>query len=292
MLKSMTGFGRGEAPYGDGSVIVEVTTVNARHLDVAVRGLREYGSLELKIRGLVGEKLARGSVHLNVAVRGTTPTAKRVAADVELAREYVNEFERLRYALGLKGNFPLDALTSSEWFLVVEEEARDEGAFTESVVAALEAALTRVVEMREAEGAKLAADLDERLRRVEQLIDDVAARAPGVTAAYRDKLAARAAELALNASIDESRLEAEVALFAEKADINEEIVRTRAHLRAFADAVASSGRVGRRLDFLTIEMNREANTVAAKAQDAHIASTVIEIKDLLEQIREQVQNVE
>ena len=138
----------------------------------------------------------------------------------------------------------------------------------------------------------MAADLDERLQRVEKLIDDVAARAPEVTAAYRDKLAARAAELALNASIDESRLEAEVALFADRADVSEEIVRTRAHLHAFADAVTGGGRVGRRLDFLTIEMNREANTIAAKAQDAHIASTVIEIKDLLEQIREQVQNVE
>jgi uncharacterized protein (TIGR00255 family) len=292
MLKSMTGFGRGEGRYGDGSIIVEVTTVNSRHLDVVVRGLREYGSLELKIRALVGEKLGRGSVHVNVAVRGTAPTAKRVKADVELAREYLSEFERLRYALGLKGNFPMDALTASEWFLVVEEEARDEEAFTESVVAALEAALTRVVEMREAEGAKLAADLDERLGRVEKLTDDVAARAPEVTVAYRGKLAARAAELAANAAIEESRLEAEVALFAEKADINEEIVRTRAHLRAFADAVAGGGRVGRRLDFLTIEMNREANTIAAKAQDAHIASEVIEIKDLLEQIREQVQNVE
>lgn len=292
MLKSMTGFGRGEAPYGDGFIIVEVTTVNSRHLDVVVRGLREYGSLELKTRALVGEKLGRGSVHLNVAVRGAAPTAKRVRAEVELAREYLSEFERLRYALGLKGNFPMDALTSSEWFLVVEEEARDEEVFTESIVAALEGALARVVEMREAEGAKLAADLDERLQRVEKLVDDVAARAPEVTAAYRDKLAARVAELAPNAAFDESRLEAEVALFAERSDVSEEIVRTRAHLRAFADAVAGGGRVGRRLDFLTIEMNRETNTVAAKAQDAHIASTVIGIKDLLEQIREQVQNVE
>jgi uncharacterized protein (TIGR00255 family) len=174
----------------------------------------------------------------------------------------------------------------------VEEEARDEEAFTKSVVAALEAALALVVEMRETEGAKLAADLGERLQRVEKLVDDVAAREPEVTAAYRDKLAARAAELAPNAAVDESRLEAEVALFAERSDVNEEIVRTRAHLRAFADAVAGGGRIGRRLDFLTIEMNREANTVAAKAQDPHIASTVIEIKDLLEQIREQVQNVE
>jgi uncharacterized protein (TIGR00255 family) len=276
-LRSMTGFGRGEAPYGVGSVIVEVMTVNSRHLDVVVRGLREYGSLELKIRALTGEKLNRGSVHVNVAVRGAAPTAKHVTADADLAREYISEFERLKQALGLTGDFPVEALTSSEWFLVVAEEARDEGVFAESVTAALDEALNRVIQMREAEGAKLAADMEARLERIERLVDDVAARAP---------------EVAENVPVEESRLEAEVALFAERSDISEETVRARAHLRAFGEAIASGGRIGRRLDFLAVEMNREANTIAAKAQDARIASIVIEIKGLLEQVREQVQNVE
>lgn len=291
-MKSMTGFGRGDAPYGDGEVVVEVTAVNSRYLDVAVRGLREYGALELRIRSRVADKLARGSVHVNVTVRGAAPTPKRVTADVDLARAYVSEFERLRYALGLKGNFPVEALTSGEWFLVVEEEARDEETLAASVIGALDAALARVVEMREAEGAKLAADLESKLQRVEQLIDDVAARGPDVVAAYRAKLASRAAEIARSAAVNEARLEAEVAFFAERANISEEVVRSRAHIHAFAEAVAGGGKVGRRLDFLTVEMNREANTIAAKAQDPRIASSVIEIKDLLEQIREQVQNVE
>lgn len=292
MLKSMTGFGRGEAPYGDGAMVVEVTTVNSRHLDVAVRGLREYGSLELEVRSRVAEKLARGSVQVNVAVRGAAPTSKSVTADVELARQYVDEFERLRHALNLKGAFPLEALTSSDRFLVVEEEGADEKHLGESLCAALEAALERVVEMRAAEGAKLAADIETKLRRVSGLVDDVYAQAPAVVQAYRKKLASRADELAAGAQLDEGRLEVEVALFAERADINEEIVRSRAHLHAFADAVAGGGRVGRRLDFLTIEMNREANTMASKAQDAAVASAIIEIKDLLEQVREQVQNIE
>ena len=292
MLKSMTGFGRGEAPYGDGAMVVEVTTVNSRHLDVAVRGLREYGSLELDVRSRVAERLARGSVQVNVAVRGAAPSAKSVTADVEVARRYVDEFERLRHALNLKGAFPLEALTSSDRFLVVEEEGADEKHLGESLYAALEAALERVVEMRAAEGAKLAADIETKLRRVSGLVDDVNAQAPAVVQAYRKKLASRAAELAAGAQLDEGRLEVEVALFAERADINEEIVRSRAHLHAFADAVAGGGRVGRRLDFLTIEMNREANTMASKAQDAAVASAIIEIKDLLEQVREQVQNIE
>ena len=292
MVKSMTGFGRGEAPYGDGAVVVEVTTVNSRHLDVAVRGLREYGSLELEVRSRVAERLARGSVQVNVAVRGAAPTTKNVTADVELARRYVDEFERLRHALNLKGAFPLEALTSSDRFLVVEEESADEKHLGESLYSALEAALERVVEMRAAEGAKLAADIETKLRRVSGFVDDVDARAPAAVQTYRKKLASRADELAAGAQLDEGRLEVEVALFAERADINEEIVRSRAHLHAFADAVAGGGRVGRRLDFLTIEMNREANTMASKAQDAAVASAIIEIKDLLEQVREQVQNIE
>lgn len=292
MLKSMTGFGRGDAPYGDGVVVIEVTALNGRHLDVTVRGLREYGSLELKIRSRVAEKLARGSVHVSVAVRGAAPAPKRVTADVDLARAYVSEFERLRYALGLKGDFPVEALTSAEWFLTVEEETRDEETLAESVMAALDAALARVVEMRAREGAKLAADLQNKLQLVTRLIDDVAARAPDVIAAYRARLASRAAEFARGLAVDEARLEAEVALFAERADVSEEIVRSRAHIHAFAEAVGHGVKVGRRLDFLTVELNREANTLAAKGQDARVASSVIEIKDLLEQIREQVQNVE
>jgi uncharacterized protein (TIGR00255 family) len=292
MLKSMTGFGRGEAPYGDGTVVVEITTVNGRHLDVTVRGLREYGSLELAVRSRVGEKLARGSAQVNVAVRGAAPAAKKVTADLDLARRFVNEFDRIHHALNLKGPFPLEALTSDDRFLAIEEEPADEKQLGESLYAALEEALGRVVEMREAEGAKLAAAVGEKLRSISGLVDGIAARAPAVVQAYREKLAARAAELGDGVRLDEGRLEAEVALFAERADINEEIVRSRAHLQAFEDALASAERVGRRLDFLTIELNREANTIAAKAQDAAVASATIEIKDLLEQVREQVQNIE
>jgi uncharacterized protein (TIGR00255 family) len=292
MLKSMTGFGSGEAPYGDGTVVVEITTVNGRHLDVTVRGLREYGSLELAVRSRVGEKLARGSVQVNVAVRGAAPAAKKVTADLDLARQYVNEFDRLHHTLNLKGPFPLEALTSDDRFLAIEEEPADEKRLGESLYAALGAALGRVVEMREAEGAKLAAAVKEKLRSISGLVDAVDGRAPAVVQTYREKLVARAAELGDGVRLDEGRLEAEVALFAERADITEEIVRSRAHLQAFEDALASAERVGRRLDFLTIELNREANTIAAKAQDAAVASATIEIKDLLEQVREQVQNIE
>lgn len=292
MVNSMTGFGRGEAPYGDGTVVVEVTSVNSRYLDVTVRGLREYGALELQVRSRLAERLARGSVHVAVSIRGAPPTTKRVTADVEFARAFTNEFERLRYALGLKGQLPLEALTAREGFLVVEEEPSDQAALGESLLAALDEALAGVVAMREAEGASLAADLAERSERLREVIERAAERAPAVAGTYRDKLRARAAELASYAGLEETRLEAEVALFAERANIDEEIVRSRAHLAAFADGLRAEGRVGRRLDFLLVELNREANTIASKAQDAELAARAVEIKDLLEQMREQVQNVE
>ncbi|UCH78386.1 MAG: YicC family protein [Candidatus Coatesbacteria bacterium] len=292
MVKSMTGFGRGEAPYGDGSVVVEVTTVNGRHLDVNVRGLREYGALELQVRSRLAERLGRGSAHVAVAVRGAPPTTKRVTADVEFARAFANEFERLRFALGLKGQLPLEALTAREEFLVVEEEASDQEALARSLLAALDEALAGVVAMREAEGASLAADLAERSKRLGETIEQAAERAPAVAESYREKLRARAAELASLAAVEEARLEAEVALFAERSNIDEEIVRSRAHLAAFAEGLRAEGRVGRRLDFLLVELNREANTIASKAADAELAARAVEIKDLLEQMREQVQNLE
>jgi len=292
MLYSMTGFGRGEAPCGAGAAAVEVSTVNNRYLEVTVRGLREYGALELRVRARVAERLARGSVNVNAALQTAGGGNRKVAANVELAREYERAFDQLRAALGLKGSLPLEALTNHAELLTFEEAGADAEALGEAVLAALDRALDKVVATRETEGAKLGADVTARAERLRGIYAALAARAPAVVAAYREKLRGRVAEFAAGAPVDENRLAAEVSYFAERADITEEVVRSQTHLQALAAALAEGGRVGRRLDFLIVELNREANTVAAKAQDAAAAAAVIEIKDLLEQIREQVQNLE
>ncbi len=292
MVNSMTGFGRGEAPYGDGAATVEITTVNGRYLDVHVRGLREYGALELKVRARVAEVLARGTVHVNVKLHGASPGQKRVVADVELAREFERAFERLRTSLGLAGGLPLEVLATRPEFLAIEERPGDDDAFGASILEGLEHALAAVRKMRAYEGAKLQANLRMKLEQLEELFDAIAARAPAIITSYRERVRTRTAELTDAVTIEKGRLEAEVALFAERCDINEEIARSRAHGDAFAAALEEDGRIGRRLDFLTVEMNREANTVAAKAQDAAVSTAIVKIKDLLEQLREQVQNVE
>ncbi len=290
MVQSMTGFGRGEAPYGAGRVAVEVSAVNGRYLDVTVRGLREHGALELAARGRVGERLSRGSVNLTVSFGDGAPQAPNVSVNLELARAYERAFDQLRAALGLKGSLPLEALTGRDDFLVIAEAPGDEGALTAAFMAALDEALEGVAAMRASEGARLAAEISAKAGRLNALYDKIAERAPAAAAAYRERLRARVAELAPGAPCDETRLEAEVALFADRCDITEEISRSRTHAAALLEALREEGRVGRRLDFLLVELNREANTMAAKAQDVVVAAVTIDVKDLLEQMREQVQN--
>jgi uncharacterized protein (TIGR00255 family) len=292
MINSMTGFGRGEAPYGDGRVVVEVTTVNGRFLETSVRGLREYGGLELAVRGIVRERLGRGTVAVTVALKGAAVARKTARADVALAQAFEREFDRTCTALGLKGRLPLEALANRPDLITIEEESADAETFAAAAKAALAAALDGVAANRRAEGERLAADVEPKLAALGRRYDDVAARAPGTVADYRERLKARVADLKVEAGLEPGRLEAEVALFADRCDISEEVARSAAHLQAFRAALAGGEPTGRRLDFLTQELNREANTMGAKAQDVAIGAAVIEIKNLLEQIREQVQNIE
>lgn len=292
MILSMTGFGRGETPFGDGRVVVEIGTVNARHLETNIRGLRDYPAVELGLRGRVSGRLGRGTANITVTAKGSAAAAWRVTANLELARAYEAEFDKLVAALGLKGKLPLETLASLPDLITIESEEADAESFAAAVYAAAEAALEAVVKMRQAEGSKLAAEITPRLDELARLDDEIEALAPATIAAYRERLQARVTELNVTAGVEPGRVEAEVALFADRCDIREELVRSRAHVQAFRDTLAAGGRVGRQLDFLVQEMNREANTIGSKAQDAAIAARVVTIKNLLEQVREQVQNVE
>lgn len=292
MVSSMTGFGRGTAAYGGGRAVVEVTSLNNRYLDVTCRGLKDYGAAELAVRARVAERLSRGSVTVTVATPGVSPAGRRVVADDALAREFAAEFERVGRLVGLEGRLPPEALALRPDILRVEDTGAPGDDFTAAVLAALDLALDELVKSRATEGQRLARNLAEKIAALTSLYGKIEARAPAVVAAYRAKLAARAAEISAAGPLEPGRLETEIALFAEKSDVSEELVRSRVHLEAFQKALRAEGAVGRRLDFLVVELNREANTVASKAQDAEISSTVIEIKNLLEQVREQVQNLE
>ncbi len=217
---------------------------------------------------------------------------RTVKTDLELAQAYVSALNDLKRALSISGSLDLSVLLSLPEIVRVEEEKEDLEAAWPAIAEGVGAALDRLVAMRESEGAQLAADIHRRIDRLEGLMDEIAGRAPQVVEEYRDRLARRIAELAPGVAVDPGRLATEVAVFAERSDISEEITRFRSHLRQFRSTLGAPGAVGRTLDFIVQELGREINTIGSKANDLEIAQRVIAVKGELESLREQIQNLE
>lgn len=288
-MKSMSGYGCGEAQAAGWRIKVEVRSLNHRFLDVALRFPRFCLAWEEPIRSLVGERLRRGRVEVFLALEAQEDACRRVKVDKSLARAYHRALRELEEVLGLPAGADVVWLAQLPGVLQPEEAPGDPEGLWGAVRAALEQALAAVEEMREAEGARLAADLGERLRRMRELAEQAARRAPRAEAEYREKLAARLGELA--PQLEPGRLAVEAAFHAEKASIHEELVRLGSHLAEMERLLGHPDPIGRRLDFLLQEAFREASTMAAKAQDAEISTLVVEMKAELEKMREQGQNV-
>ncbi|MFN3285844.1 MAG: YicC/YloC family endoribonuclease [bacterium] len=292
----MTGYGAAEPSADGGRWWVEVRSTNHRFLEVVVRLPRELGALEDRVRAAVAERVRRGRVE--VLVREDSGLRPREAVvDTALARRYADALERLRRELGLAEPVTLGALLALPEVVRLEEARPDPEATWEALQPVLRRALDRLVDMRAAEGGRLAADLRERLGRLERWVERVAQRAEELPQAYAQRLRQRVAELLRSLDVgqtpDEARLALEVAAFAERCDVREELVRLRSHLQeARALLEGSDGSVGRKLEFLLQEMQREVNTVGSKAADLEVTRAVVEMKSELEAIREQVQNVE
>jgi len=275
---------------------VEVRSTNHRFLEVVVRLPRELGALEDRVRAAVAERVRRGRVE--VLVREDSGLRPREAVvDTELARRYADALERLRRELGLAEPVTLGALLALPEVVRLEEARPDPEATWEALHPVLQRALERLVDMRTKEGGRLAADLRERLARLESWVERVAQRAEELPRAYAQRLRQRVAELLRSLEVDqppdEARLALEVAAFADRCDVREELVRLRSHLEeARALLEGPDGSVGRKLEFLLQEMQREVNTVGSKAADLEVTRAVVEMKSELEAIREQVQNVE
>jgi uncharacterized protein (TIGR00255 family) len=291
-MRSMTGFGTGEAPFGTGRLSIEVRGVNHRFLDVRVRVPREMTELAPFVEQLAREKLARGRYEVGVRVEGMQLGA--AVLDRDRARTVYRQLCDLRDEIAPKESVPLSLLaTLPELFVPCVEREID--ALRESLRRAFDGAVRALDEMRAREGAALAQDLAKRLESVRALAAQVARRAPEVVDVHRRKLKERAERLRVAAeiaSIDPARLEQEIALFAERIDVAEELTRLESHCAQFAGLLACTESIGRRLDFLLQEMAREANTVGAKSPDAPIAHAIVEVKAEIERMREQVQNVE
>lgn len=292
MALSMTGFGRGEVTTEVGTIVVEMKTVNHRYLDIAIRAPKEFNSLEENMRSVIRQALARGRVDVFVRFTPSLEQAPTVTVNLALAKAYLAQVQVLQEETGLQGQLTPRDLLELPQVVRLDEPVLDPELLQVPFVEVTQAALARLTEMREQEGLRLVSDMQERLVTLVELLAAVADRSPEVVTEYRQKLTLRLQDMLPEGVLDEARLAQEVALLADRACITEEIVRLRSHFAQFEALLGREEAIGRQLDFLVQEMNREINTIGSKANDAKIAQLVVEMKSELEKIREQTQNIE
>ncbi len=292
MINSMTGFGRGEVCTDNLKAVIEMKSVNHRYCEIVLRMPRSVNVLEDRIRRVIQEKIARGrvDVFINIEMRGANKPLVKV--DGELAADYVRAANDIKTRLMLDGSVTVNDLLHLPGVVSLEEPENDVEQWWPVVRESLEKALAGQLEMRHREGLRLQNDIKKRSGQIAEMVEGIAGRSPVVTEEYRDRLSQRLNELLDSGTLDMNRLETEVVIIAERASITEEIVRLRSHLAQLDACMESDVPVGRKLDFLMQEINREVNTIASKSADLQINRTVVEIKSELEKIREQVQNIE
>lgn len=292
MLNSMTGYGRGEAGSSGTSVIIELKAVNQRFLDLVIRLPRVYIALEENIRRVLRKRISRGRVEAIVSISEENLEKQPITVDMGLAMAYYNALKELAQNMVIPVDITADKLLSMPEVIKTTETEWDEKTLWPVVKAALENALDGLLAMRQAEGQRLQADLENRVGLIRSQVEAIQQQAVEIPRFYADKLKSRITELAEGVVFDSDRLEMEVALMAERADITEEIVRLRSHLEQITAVMAADEPAGRQLDFILQEMWREINTIGSKAGNLQISSIVVGVKTQLEKMREQVQNVE
>ena len=296
MIKSMTGFGRGEYADETGKVTVEIRAVNHRYLDISVKMPRRYSFAEEAIKAAIKEKLSRGKVEVNVSIDNAGKSDSDVKLDADLAAKYYDALSTLRdsFEFGEESKVSLSLLARMPDVIKTSAAEEDEETMTQRLVSAARKATDDISAMRETEGAKLAADLEARAGIVSDIRARIEKRAPEIEKEYAAKFKARVEELLDGVyEVPEERIALEAAIFADKANITEELVRLDSHvsqLRAFLKKDGEA--IGKKIDFLIQEMNREANTIGSKSNDREIPSMMLDLKAEIEKIREQVQNIE
>ena len=294
-MKSMTGFGRGEYLDNEYKFIVEIKSVNHRYSDIVIRMPQYLNSLEDKIRKYVSNKLSRGRIDLFISWEEYINRYKKIKVDKDLAIAYHNALRELSNELNLPTPNSVYDIAKYQDVICVEENVVANDLLWYKLEKALDLALDRLLDMRITEGKNIFNDLMNRINKLELFVDAIEQRAPEVINGYRQKILLRVSELLSSSStgVDESRLVQETALFAEKSNFTEEIIRLKSHILQFKETISiAEGGIGRKLDFIIQEMNRETNTIASKANDFIVANTVVDIKSEIEKIREQIQNIE
>lgn len=292
MIKSMTGYGNATGNSGDISLTVELRSVNNRFLDCSVRMPRMYIFAEDKVKAAVQKYISRGKVDVFIGVDSSKADDVAVSLNEPLAEAYIAAYEQMSEKYGLKNDLTAVALGRLQDIFTVEKKEIDTDAFTADLEAVTAAALENFNAMRRTEGEKLRNDILAKLDNIESLAAKVEERSPQTVAEYRARLEQKMAEVLATADIDKARIVTEAAIFADKVAVDEELVRLKSHIAQMRDMLGKDGAVGRKLDFLTQELNREANTTGSKCNDVEITRIVVEIKSEIEKIREQIQNIE
>lgn len=292
MIKSMTGYGRGEGQFGGYHICVEVKSVNNRYLDYNVRVYRQYSFLEELARDCLTQKISRGKVDISITFDNIKDDGRVVTLNQELAKGYLDALQLMGTTLELQDDLTISKLALMPDLFTVEKKEQDREQITADVKQVLFAALDDLTENRQREGARLHQFFTDCAAGLEDILQTIDARSPVTVDEYRAKMKARITELLDGAAIDESRILTEAAIFADKVNVTEELVRFRSHLKEFCLLLESNDPVGRKLEFVLQELNREANTIGSKCNDFAIAKAVVDLKAELEKLREQVQNIE
>ncbi len=291
-MLSMTGYGKGEYAEGGLEIVCEIKTVNNRYLDVSIKAPRIFAAYEDVVRSTIRAKLTRGHADLYVSLKDKRERETSLATDLTLAASYVAAAKALQAAFpDLENDVTLSSVLRYPEVVKQEDSVSLDEEMTKGLDVALNAALDNLNAMRLVEGEKLKADMLARVKTIESLVSQISERAPQIAAEYREKLTARVKEYLSDTKIDENRILTEVAVFTDKSNIDEELTRLRSHIEQFR-SISEEGIVGRKLDFLVQEFNREANTTCSKSNDVTITRAGLALKNEIEKIREQVQNLE
>jgi len=291
-MRSMTGYGRGEADCGGVKVSVELNTVNRKQSEIVLNLPRDLSELETRIREAINARISRGRTNVLVTPYATADGARHLALDLKLARSYQDAMRSLQKKLGAPGQITIDTILQAPGVMRPPEEVIDVDRAWPAIERALEHALSELIKMREREGKHLGKDLIRRSQTIRQLLREIRALHPNVVKRFRNALTERIEKSGLAVGMDDERLAKEIFLFVDRSDISEELTRLESHLAQFAHHLRKDEPVGRALEFIVQEIFRELNTVGAKANDAEIAQRVVACKTELEKIREQVQNLE
>ena len=292
MIKSMTGFGRCEVQKDSRKFTVELKSVNHRYLDVNIRMPKKLNFFETAIRNLLKSYANRGKVDIFITYEDLSQTQVAVKYNAVLAGEYLKYLKQMEEEFGLENDIRVSTLSRYPEVFTMEEQSEDEEELWNGLKEALEGAFGQFVRTRQTEGENLKRDILAKLDRLSELTAYIEERSPQIVSEYRAKLEEKMKELLADTQIEESRIAAEVILFADKICTDEEVVRLKSHISHMRNTLDEKDEIGRKLDFIAQEMNREANTILSKANDIEVSDYAISLKTEIEKIREQIQNIE